>query len=128
MSALPADVARYTSDGVVVSTDKAIGDAIKAAHSDAQDLGTGEIEMFFDDPADAAVLLNERFAYLSQIGPIHEGIEVEENLGLGSAISITPSVPKFRIVDESRLIDTEARVRAFARDMTTDRYSVEVLG
>lgn len=128
MPALPADIARYTSDGIVVSTDKATGDAIKATHADARDLGTSEIEMFFDDPADASVLLNERFAYLSQVGPVHEGIEVEDNLGLGTTIAITPAVPKFRIVDESRLLDTEARVRAFARDMTTDRYSVEVLG
>lgn len=124
MTATPADVARYTQDGFVLTAEDP---AIKAAFGDAQDGGDREIEMFFDTVADAQLMLDERFALLSQASPIHEGIEVEESLGLGSDIPIAPVVPAVTVVDDTRAINTVARVRAYAYSGDTDRYSVEVL-
>lgn len=127
MPALPADVAKYTQDGIVIETDAAAGAVIKAAHIDARDLGDGEIEMFFTNPAHAQIMLNERFGYVSVIDPLHEGIEVEEALALGTTVPITPIVPSFLAVDESRSISKNTRTRAFAHDTGVDHFSVEVM-
>ena len=124
MSALPADIAKYTKDGVVITNENA---ALRAAHNEADDRLGSPIEMFFDSVADGQAMLDEKFALLSKINPAHEGIEVEENLRLGQDIPIAPSVPCFRIVDEEREIDTVARVRAYAYETEQDRFSIEVI-
>lgn len=127
MTALPADIAKYTNDGIVVTTNAAAGAAIKAAHPDARDFGDSEIEMFFVSDVHAQAMLDERFAILSTIDPLHEGIEVEEALGLGVTIPLAPTVPSFRVVDDSRGIDKTVRTRAYVHDLGTDRFSLEVL-
>ena len=127
MPALPIDIARYTTDGIVVTapTDQAVTDAIKADHIDAR-TGT-EIEMFYDDAADGQWALNERFTYLRKVNPTHLGIEVQEAIELGSEIPLTPQVPSFRVVDPYLDVDVVARTRAYAHNMATDRFSVDVL-
>lgn len=127
MTALPADIAKYTNDGIVVTTNAATGAAIKLAHPDAKDLGDVEIEMFFTSDANALVMLNEKFGLMSVIDPLHEGIEVVEALGLGTTIPIAPTVPSFRAIDDSRSIDKTVRTRAYVNDTGTDRFSLEVL-
>jgi hypothetical protein len=124
MTALPADIAKYTSNGILLTKELS---SIKTNHIDAQESGDAEVEMFFDLAAHGQTMLDERFAILSQISALHEGVEVGEGLGLGTTVALTPSVPCFRIVDASRGIDKVARTRAFAYDGETDRYSVEVL-
>lgn len=125
MPATAADVAAYTVDGIVVTSQNS---AIKTLIHDAKDLGENEIEMFFDDPADAQVMLDEKFAILSTIGPLHEGIEVEDRIGIGTAIPYTPAVPSFTVVDDSRNLNAVGRLRAFVEDRHTDRFSIELLG
>jgi hypothetical protein len=129
MAATVADIALYTTDGVVLTApaDPAVSAAIKADNIDAKDSGDREIEMFFDNTADGQVLLNERFTYLSKVNPLHLGIEVSEALGMGDTIPLTPAVPTFRIVDDSLRVNVLARTRAYAHDMATDRFSVEVM-
>jgi len=129
MAATPADIAKYTTDGVVVTspTNPAVSAAIAADHIDAINGADREIEMFFDSAADAQVLLDERFAYLSKINPVHVGIEVEEAIDIGGVIPVAPNVPTFRVVDDAINLDTLVRTRAYAQDMNTDRFSVEVL-
>ena len=92
MPATPSDIARFTTDGVLLTAEDP---AIKANHLDAEDGAASgrELEMFYDDPADAQDMLDERFAILSQISAVHEGIEVEETLGIGTVIPLTPTVP-----------------------------------
>jgi hypothetical protein len=124
VTATPDDIARYTNDGVVLT---ALDLPLRANHPDAVDGGNEELEMFFDNPADAEVLLAERFDLLSQVSALHEGIEVSESLGLGSSVPIAPNVPCFTIVDESRGISKVARTRAYVYEAAGDRYSVEVL-
>lgn len=124
MSADPHDIAKFTNDGVVLTTQNA---ALLAAHPESIDGGNSEIEMFFDNPAHAQVLLDERFALLSNPSPIHEGVQVSEDIGLGSVVAITPQVPCFNIVDANRGIDKVARTRAYVYEAGSDQYSVEVL-
>jgi hypothetical protein len=128
MAATPSDIAKYTTDGVrlVAPTNAAIGDAIKAAHIDARDGDSDEIEMFYDDPADGQAMLNERFAIESIANPVSLGLEVEESLGLGATIPLTPAVPVFTVVDTASGFSAPMRVSGYAADMGADRYSVAV--
>lgn len=128
MTASPADVALYRNDGrLVASPDKATSDALKAAHIDAQNGGDSVIEMLWDNADHAQTILDERFDYVGAIDPLHEGIEVDESLKLGTDVPVAPVVPSFTVVDETRSIDTVCRTRAYAADISSDRYSVEVL-
>lgn len=124
MSALPADIAKYTVDGVVIS---AINTPLRDAHAEAEDRIDNPIEMFYDTVADGQAMLNEKFALLSQVNPAHEGIEIEQSLGLGQTIPIAPSVPCFRLVDEERNLDVVGRLRAYAFETEQDRFSLEVM-
>lgn len=124
MAALPADIAKFTQDGVVIDADNA---ALKAAHPEAEDRRSSEIEMFFDDPADGQLMLDEKFALLSKVHPLHEGVEVAERLGLGIDIPLVPSVPCFTARDEHTGVEVVARTRAFAYESGEDRFSVEII-
>lgn len=123
MTALPADVAKYTQDGVVVTSEDL---ALKAAHRDAQDLGTAEIESFFVDPANTQTMLDETLDLLSNPAPLALAIEVDETIRIGTSIPYTPKVPTFRYIDDAKEIDALPRLRGFAYEMGTDRYSIEL--
>jgi hypothetical protein len=56
--ATPARIAISLNDGVVLSK---VDAAIKANHPNAEDAGSSEIEMFFDNAGDAQALLDERW-------------------------------------------------------------------
>lgn len=128
MPALAADVAKYTNDGVLLrAPDMVTSAAIKALHPGARTVGTAEIEMFFRNPDHGQAMLNEKAGYLTIIGPAHEGIEVEASLGLGSVIPIAPTVPSFQCIDDERGLNKSLRTRAYAHDLSSDRYSVEEL-
>jgi hypothetical protein len=129
MPATPADIAQFTVDGVVITspTDPSVSAGIAGAFIDARTGAATEIEMFYDNASDGQTVLDERFSYLAQTNPSHLGIEVEEALDIGGSISITPAVPRFRVVDASHNQDEPLRTRAYAYDMGTDRFSVEVL-
>lgn len=126
MPAVPADIGKYTNDGVIITSpiNPAESAAIAAEHIDAR-YTTEAIEMFFDTAADAQAMLDERFEYQSQVGPLHLGIEVAEAIDIGGAIPVAPQVPTFTVVDGD--ITTVVRTRAYAQDMNTDRFSIEVI-
>lgn len=126
MPANPADIGKFTTDGVVITVPllQADSDAIAADNIDARYTET-PIEMFYDTAADTQAMLLERFGYLSRVGPLHIGVEVAEAIDLGGAIAITPTVPAFTLVDGETV--TNVRTRAYAQDMTTDRFSIEVI-
>lgn len=128
MTATPADIAKFTRDGLVLTSNNEAGQLIKAEHIDARDLGDGEIEMFFDQSEHGQIMMEERFRILSSFGQVHEGIEVEEDFGLGTEIPLTPSVPCFRVIDASRDIDAPGRLRAYVHDFNSDRFSLELYG
>lgn len=123
MPADPDDIAKYTNDGEVITSEDP---ALKAAHPEALDLGSTELEFFFKLPAHAQIQLDEKLSGRSHPAPLCEGVEVEETLGIGIDIAISPVVPSFGFIDENRLIDTVARTRAFAYETGSDRFSVEL--
>lgn len=125
MSADPADIALYTVDGQVITVQNS---AIKTLIPDAQDLGDSEIETFFDNASDGLTYLSEKFAVLGAVGAPHEGVEIEDSLAIGTTIPITPAAPVFTLVDETRGLAADARLRAFVDDSHTDRFSLELLG
>lgn len=124
MAATPADIAKYTSDGVLVTVSDS---AILASHPEADDQADQEIEMFFDSAANAATVLTERFAILSQLAPAHESVATDTSLGLGSTIAITPTTPCFRVIDEDRNMDVILRTRAYAYEAGSDQFAIELL-
>ena len=129
MPADPDDIALYTTDGVLVvaPTDPAISAAIQATHIDARDGSANEIEHFFDTEAASQLLLNELFALRSQVQPLYLAVEIDESLGLGSTIPVQASVPCLRVVDDATGLSQVVRVRAYAANFATDRFSVELI-
>lgn len=130
MPAAPADIALYTTDGVVVYSpiDTAISAGIKGDHIDARSLVEREVESFCDTAADAQALLDEAFAILSTVAPANFGIEIEDSLGLGSAVAVTPTVPCYQVQNDQTGLSVLCRVRAFAAEYGSDRFSVELRG
>lgn len=124
MPASPGDIAKYTTDGVVITAEDP---ALKVTHPDAVDLGAEEKEMFFVSSAHAQILLDETLELRSKPNPSHVGVEVDETLGIGTTTPLAPSVPCFRYIDEANEIDALSRTRAFAYETGSDRYSVELL-
>lgn len=123
MPATPANIARYTQDGVALTfKDQALKDQQPTA-TDA-----GEIPTFFRYRDHAQIKLNERAALLGGRGRPHEGVELDEFLGIGTTLPVVPAVPCFRLIDETRSINQVCRTRSTSFDMTTDRYSVELVG
>lgn len=124
MTADPARIAKFSVDGIVVSR---VDATIKTNFPNAEDLGQSEIEMFFRLEADADAMLEEKWAIFSSASRPHEGVELEDSLGLGTTIAISPRVPRFQTVDEERGMNVSLAARAYVQDMTTDRYSIELL-
>jgi hypothetical protein len=116
MSALPADIARYTSDGVLITVKNA---AIKDRDPSAEDTKDSERPLFFDNPAHGQVLTNELYAFLSAEGKPHEAVETGDTLGLGGAVPIFPKAPQ---------LDARAAIRAYSFDMASDTYAIELVG
>lgn len=129
MAADPTDIALYTTDGVLQYSpaNPVTAAAIKAAHIDARDLSSSEIEQFCS-AADGQALLDEAFAIVGLVNPQLFGVEVADTLGLGAALPIVPHVPCFNIVDDPRGVHVTCRVRAYAAEYGSDRYAVELLG
>lgn len=124
MPALPSDISRFTTDGVVITKENT---AIRDMHPDAVDNGDKEIEMFYDSAADTEAMLNEKFTLMSKVNPAHEAIEVDESLGIGTTIPIAPTIPCYRVIDDERELDVVARTRAIAYETGSDRHSIEVI-
>lgn len=126
MPATPSRIAISLNDGIVLSK---IDAAIKANHPNAEDSGENEIEMFFDNSADAQVLLDERWNWKSAAGRPREQIEIDSTFGLGTLIPVTPAVPRFTITDSDRGIAAAlCMARSYSLDYNTDRYAVELAG
>ncbi len=83
--------------------------------------------MFYDTAANAQIMLDEKFLYVSQANPPHVGIEIYEDISFGEDIPIAPSTPCFTLLDEDGGLSVLARTRAYAHDTGTDRFSLEML-
>lgn len=125
MPALPSDIARFTSDGTLITRKD---QAIKDRDPNALDTGEREVAMFFDDPAHGVIMTDELFAYVSTEARPHEGIEVMDSIGLGSTRPVFPAAPLARIEDAERGINAVCAVRQYAFDMSSDTYALELVG
>ncbi len=115
-----------TSDGVVLSR---VDTALRALHPNAVDEGGEEREYFFDSEADTAVMVDEYWNWRKVPGRPHEAVEIEATtVAFGSTVSLTPAVPQFTAIDDSRGMNTVLKLRAFAADYTIERHSLELLG
>src|SRR3546814_13245244 len=102
MPASPGDIAKYTTDGVVITSEDP---ALKVTHPDAVDLGSEEKEMFFVSSAHAQILLDETLELRSKANACHVGVEVDETLGVGTHTAIAPGVPCSRSINEADYIN-----------------------
>jgi hypothetical protein len=124
MSATPTRIAISLNDGIVLSK---LDATIKTNHPNAEDAGDNEIEMFFDNSADAQVLLDERWNWKSSAGRAREQIELDSSFGLGTTVALTPAVPKFTITDDDRGINAVVcMARSYSIDYNSERYAVEL--
>lgn len=121
MTALPADVALFTNDGVVLTAEN---EAVKLAYPDAQAV---EMETMFNDPAHGQIMLNQRFAVMSMIDRAHEAVELEDRLGLGTTVPIAPRSPAFVLHDDDRNLHVRTVVSGYSFVFETNRYAVELM-
>jgi hypothetical protein len=101
--------------------------AMLAIRGDAQDGYSSVIEGFWDTAADAQVLLNERATVLG-VERRREAIETETPFGLGSAIALTPRVPRVRAINRETEFDRIMLIKGVSIDLMTGRNSIEALG
>jgi len=125
MTAIPSDIARYTSDGVLITVKDP---AIKEQDPNAADTGDREIEMFFDDPEHGQYLMDELFGFIGRAGRVHEAIEIADTLELGTTITLFPAAPEARLRDDSRRMNVRAALRSYSFDMGNDAYALEFVG
>lgn len=127
MTASPADVAKYTQDGVVVRSDPATGAAVKNLFDGARDESEPPRETFFRYAAQAQVVENIRFTFLSRLSPKQDDMDVEQALGLGSTIPLSPFVPRFTVVENPDDPGYEGLVRAYIHRAADDRMAVQMI-
>ncbi len=130
MPAVPSDIALYTTPGVLLISpaNKATSDQIAQLHVDARDLLDDEIEMFYVNPDDAQVVLDQIWSMQMSSAPTYIAAEVAETLGLGTTIPIAPKVPSIDVFESASEVGEALRVRAYAAELGSDRYVVELLG
>jgi hypothetical protein len=124
MTASPSDVARFTNDGVLVTM---VDPTVLQRDANALDVGDSELETFFDSATDASTMMARRSRILFQLGRPHVLVEVEDTLGVGNIIALTPRLPRFTAIDETRSLNTTLTMRSLAFDWTSDRYAVELV-
>lgn len=85
------------------------------------------IEGFFDNTADAQILLNERAGQLTA-NRVREAIETDTPFSLGIGLPLWPQIPRANAIDQSTGFNKIMFVRGVAIDLGTDRNSVELIG
>lgn len=110
-----ASFARYTNP------------AMLALRGDALDGYGSIIESFWDNDADAQLILNERAAIVG-VERRREAIETETPFGLGSAIALTPRIPRVRLIDRASEFDRVMMIKGVSIDLGTGRNSIEAIG
>lgn len=102
---------------------------ILAARPDAKPSGADNFTMdsFFDNVVHAQVMLNEKFGWLSGERR-HEAAECAEPLHIGTDVSVTPTLPRVRMVDETSNLNRAMIVTGIAVDLETERNAIEAQG
>jgi hypothetical protein len=101
--------------------------AVLASRPDAHDGYDQVRESFFDSAADAQAMIEELATELSQVRR-HEAAETDQPIRLGDDISLTPVLPKARMVDRSTGLNRVMVIKGLAIDFQADRNSIETIG
>lgn len=110
-----ATFARFTNSATLV------------VRPDAQDGYAAVREGFWDTAADAQVIVNELAGVLG-VDRKHEAVETDSPFGLGSAIALTPRVPRARLIDREAEFDRTMLIKGVSIDLGTGRNSIEAMG
>lgn len=102
--------------------------AVLVSYPRAQDGFEDVRESFFDNVADAQVLVNELATILCTAPRRHEAAELSDLVKLGDEIPLTPTVPRARMVDKLSQLDRTMPIKGFSVDFQTERNSVEAIG
>jgi hypothetical protein len=125
-TATPSRISRCSRD---YSYATASNPAVLAARPDAKPQGGDEftIDSFFDNVADAQVMLDEKFAVLAS-SRRNEAAETAVPLRVGTDIAIAPVLPKARMIDANRGVDAVLIIKGLSVDTHTERNSIEAVG
>ncbi|HBK92543.1 MAG TPA: hypothetical protein DDZ68_12825 [Parvularcula sp.] len=124
-TATPQRIRQITRDNVVV---RATDPAVRSLHPRARPVDTVDpFETFYDDPADAQAILDERFALL-KVKARHAAVEIDDDIDVGGSLSISPTLPSLIARDDVAGINFTGRLRGSAINGATDRMAVEIYG
>ena len=100
--------------------------AVETHYGNAARDTTEPLETFFDDPADAQAMVNERLALLS----VTRSLVTVQIQGIATAADIDPSLalPTVTIIDDEQGRNSAALVFGVTIDMKTERSTLETWG
>lgn len=125
LSATPERIRQITRDHVVVTAEDL---TVKALHRRARPTEPTEpFETFYDDPADAQVFLDVRFAK-AKLKPRRFAVEVDDDLDIGGTFTLVPELPRATCRDDFRGISSTGDFKSYAIDGSSDRSAIEVMG
>jgi hypothetical protein len=100
--------------------------SVAALYGSAARETTEPVESFFDDPADAQVMANERLSLLeAQRSLVPVSIDQIEP---AADLSVSTSLPTVRIIDDEQNRNSPALIVGFTIDMNTERSALETWG
>lgn len=124
MPATPARIGFITSEFRAVTSGP--NTAIETLYGNAARDNTEPLETFFDDPADAQAMANERLALLevkrSLVAVTIDGTE------LAAALDRTSSLPTVRVIDDEQGRNSLALIVGVTIDYNTGRASLDTWG
>lgn len=124
VTATPARIRRVSREGEYA---RVTNGAILIANPDAKDGYTEVTRTFFDLQADAQVLLTEKSTHL-MAHRVHIGAETPVPIDMGTAIAMTPTLPRVRFRDKAAELDRTVIAKGIAIDLGSGRNSIEGVG
>jgi hypothetical protein len=101
--------------------------AVLIARPAAQDGFANVREGFFDNVADAQILMDELAGELMQ-NRYREAIETDTPFRLGQDLPLTPEIPRVLAIDQSTGFAQLMFIKGVSIDLGSDRNSIEVIG
>lgn len=124
MPATPSRIGFITNEFRVVTAGP--NGTIEALYGDAARDTAEPLETFFDDPADAQVMVNERLALLE----VKRSLVVAsiDGTDLAAALNRSGTLPTVRVVDDEQGRNSQALIVGVTIDYNTGRSTLETWG
>jgi hypothetical protein len=107
---------------------RVVAPGILAVRPDANDGFSSVRESFFDNVADAQVLLEELHDGALGFSRANEGAETDTPIKLGDDVPMTPALPQVHMIDGLANFDRVMIIKGLAVDHNSQRNSVEAIG